>query len=93
MAPVNRRPGTRNNPSSTQQEDDDQYPLLSFEDDDGDPQQQALTQGDDSVADTHLFLAQDSYTPQCDNPSELMPDGDDDCALKEHMHTQERISQ
>jgi len=85
MAPVSRRPGTRSNPSSTQEATVDEYPLLSFEDEQQEQQEPILTQMEEDHDDHQ-------YTPQFDNPSAIMPDDDDDYALKEYMASQEQIS-
>ena len=93
MAPVQRRPATRNNPSSTQQEVE--YPSLQIGEEEVDQSnEQVLTQLEEE--DENLdFVVDDSnysYAPQYDNPSTTLPDFEDDYALKEHMHTQEQLN-
>ena len=85
---AHRRQATRNNPSSTQQESE--LPSFRFDDEeeesaDAEP---VLTQfGVDEDEDVN------AYTLQLDNPLALLPDDDDDYALKEHMASQQQISQ
>ena len=98
MAPVNRRPGTRSHPSSTQELDLDDFPPLRLDDDDPSSQHEpVLTQVDDTGGvDNADYVITDEgydYSPQHDNPSALLPDGDDDYALKEYMASQQQISQ
>jgi len=99
MAPVGRRPGTRSNPSSTQEVDAVAFPPLRL---DGEEElqdyEQALTQNDvnaDGVNNSNFVITDEGYdySPQYDNPSSLMPDNEDDYALKEYMASQQQISQ
>jgi len=94
MAPVSRRPGTRSHPSSTQEvEEEDMFPAINFEDDNR--EEEILTQLEDYGRVTVSYSGYDNdseYRPQLDNPSAIMPDDDDDYALKEYMASQEQIN-
>jgi len=88
MASFSRRPATRNNPSSTQEVDTEAVAAAEEED------EPVLTQMD--VFEEENLVIDDSnysYAPQFDNPSSLLPDNDDDYALKEYMNSQQQISQ
>jgi len=80
MAPVSRRPATRNHPSSTQEVDSNEYPPLRFGDDE-DQQEPVLTQIDESLHE---------YSPQYDNPSTMLPgDANDiDIELENYIQSQ-----
>ena len=88
MAPANRRPGTRSHPSSAQEMSSEDCPLLELDGDENQPNEASLAQQNDvdTIGNTEF------YSPQYDNPSALMPDNDDDYALKEYMASQEQIS-
>jgi len=84
-----RHMATRGHPSSTQQDAND-YPGIALDEDDGVDDSNLLTIGEDS----NEFVINDSnynYAPQFDNPSFLLPDDEDDYALKEHLNSQQQL--
>jgi len=93
MVGVSRRPAARNHPSSAQEIALDDCPLLEL--DDNEQERHALAQVDNFGRVNVSFSANDEcneHRPQLDNPSQLMPDNDDDHALKEHMASQEEAN-
>jgi len=89
MAPVSRRPGTRSNPSSTQEDNWNEFPLLQLDGNDN-QEQHVLTQ--DDFGRVNVSFSVNEYRPQLDNPSQLMPDDEDDYALKAYMASQEEAN-
>jgi len=90
MAPVNRRPATRQHPSPTQEElatDADAYPPFDLDD----RNDYSINEESNSLG---LFRGPtiDQYRPQLDNPSQMLPgdDNDVDTALEQYLSTQEQ---
>jgi len=93
MASFSRRPGTRSHPSSTQEAYLQDFPPLQL--DDGNNQEQhVLTQVEEfGRVNVSFSTNENEYRPQLDNPSQILPDDDDDYALKAYMASQDQISQ
>jgi len=96
MAPVSRRPATRSHPSSTQEVD---FPLLCFDDDDDNEEKEnhVLTQVEEYGRVNVSFAVNDNdtYRPQLDNPSAMLPgdSNDIDTALQEYLLSQNNTEQ
>jgi len=89
MAPVKQRPGARSHPSSTQE--DSSYHEHFDVDPTDNPWHHGSRSFDEDETETHgdTFVdVLDDCRPQLDNPSQMIPDDDDDYALKEHMNSQ-----
>ena len=91
MTPVSRRPGTRSNPSSTQEDNWEEFPLLQLDGNDN-QERHVLTQDAFCRVNVSFSVNDNECRPQLDNPSNLLPDDDDDYALKECMASQEEAN-
>jgi len=93
--PVSRRPATRFTISSTQEEAEE-FPPLWLDGEEEEQQHDVLTQVEDFglVTVSHGNNSISEHTPQCDNPSQILPGGPDDrdAALEEYTLSQQRLS-